>query len=118
MIYEPASKCQNVAKRTGVEKLTPARALVAEMVRRYCLLGIDCSILEVQKLGWFMERGAMRFRIAGPLNFKFQANRYGPYSRNLTKLLDSLDGTHLRCDKRLSDAERTPEPHLVQRSNA
>ena len=28
-----------------------------------------------------------------------------PYSHNLTKLLDSLDGTYLRCDKRLSDAE-------------
>ena len=105
VVYEPTSKYQNVAKRTGVEKLTPARALVAEMVRRYCLLGIDCSILEVQKLGWFIERGARRFRIAGPLNFKFQANRYGPYSHNLTKLLDSLDGTYLRCDKRLSDAE-------------
>lgn len=104
IIYEPASQYQNVAKRTGVEKLTPARALVAEMVRRYCLLGIDCSILEVQKLGWFIERGARKFQVAGPLNFRFQANKYGPYSHNLTKLLDSLDGSYLRCDKRLADA--------------
>lgn len=44
IVYEPTSKYQNVAKRTGVEKLTPARALVAEMVRRYSLLGIECSI--------------------------------------------------------------------------
>ena len=104
VIYEPTSQYQNVAKRTGVEELTPARALVAEMVRRYCLLGIDCSILEVQKLGWFIERGSRRFQVPDPLSFKFQANKFGPYSHNLTKLLDSLDGSYLRCDKRLADA--------------
>lgn len=105
IVYEPTAKYQNVAKRTGVEKLTPARALMAEMVRRYSLLGIECSILEVQKLGWFLERGVTRFRMADALNFRFQANKYGPYSHNLTKLLDSLDGSYLRCDKRLADAE-------------
>ena len=105
IVYEPTSKYQNVARRRGVEKLTPARALMAEMVRRYCLLGIDCSILEVQKLGWFLERGVRRFRVADPFKFKFEANRYGPYSHNLTKLLDNLDGSYLRCDKRLADAD-------------
>lgn len=105
VIYEPTAKYQNVAKRTGVEKLTPARALVAEMVRRYCLLGIDCSILEVQKLAWFIERGVKRLQVTDPLKFQFAANRYGPYSHNLEKLLDSLDGSYLRCDKRLSDAD-------------
>lgn len=105
IVYEPTSKYQNVAKRTGVEKLTPARALVAEMVRRYSLLGIECSILEVQKLGWFLERGVKRFGGSDALKFRFQANKYGPYSHNLTKLLDSLDGSYLRCDKRLADAD-------------
>ena len=105
IVYEPTAKYQNVAKRTGVEKLTPARAMVAEMVRRYCLLGIDCSILEVQKLAWFIERGVERLQVENPLNFSFQANKYGPYSHNLTKLLDSLDGSYLRCDKRLADAD-------------
>ena len=104
IVYEPTAKYQNVAKRTGVEKLTPARALVAEIVRRYSLLGIECSILEVQKLGWFLERGVARFGVTNALNFRFQANKYGPYSHNLTKLLDSLDGSYLRCDKRLADA--------------
>ncbi len=105
IVYEPTAKYQNVAKRTGVEKLTPARALMAEMVRRYSLLGIECSILEVQKLGWFIERGARRFQVSDALKFRFQANKYGPYSHNLTKLLDSLDGSYLRCDKRLADAD-------------
>lgn len=105
VVYEPTAKYQNVAKRTGVEKLTPSRALVAEMVRRYCLLGIDCSILEVQKLAWFIERGVERLRIDYPLRFEFVADKYGPYSHNLQQLLNHLDGSYLHCDKRLSDAE-------------
>ena len=50
IIYEPTSKYQNVSKRRGVEKLTPARALISEIVRRYCLLGIDCSILGLSRI--------------------------------------------------------------------
>jgi hypothetical protein len=49
-IYEPTQQYQNVAKRSGVEKLTPARALIAELVRRYWVLGMECTLLEVQKL--------------------------------------------------------------------
>jgi O-acetyl-ADP-ribose deacetylase (regulator of RNase III) len=105
LVFEPTEKYQNVAKNTGVEKLTPARALVAEMVRRYCLLGIDCSILEVQKLGWFLERATRQLALNDPLQFNFSAEKYGPYSHNLVKLLDSLDGSYLRCDKRLGDAK-------------
>ena len=104
IIYEPTSKYQNVTKRKGVQRLTPARALVAEMVRRYCLLDIDCSILEVQKLAWFIERGVRQMQVQDPLNFQFVADKYGPYSHNLTKLLDSLDGSYLICEKRLADA--------------
>ena len=104
IVYEPTDEYQNVAKRNGVEKLTPARALVAEMVRRYCLLGIDCSILEVQKLVWFVERGVRVIQVDDPLRLEFTANKYGPYSHRLTKLLDSLDGSYLGCKKRLADA--------------
>src|SRR6185437_4419577 len=53
LVFEPTSKYQNVAKRAGVEKLTPSRALIAEIVRRYWVLGIERTLLEVQKLAWF-----------------------------------------------------------------
>jgi O-acetyl-ADP-ribose deacetylase (regulator of RNase III) len=45
-VYEPTEKYQNVAKRTGVEELTPARVLVAEMIRRYWVLGISTPSTE------------------------------------------------------------------------
>jgi hypothetical protein len=104
LVYEPIEKYQNVAKRTGVEKLTPARVLMAEMIRRYWVLGIECTLLEVQKLGWFLERTIQSLQIDDPLNLQFVADKYGPYSDRLRHLLDSLDGTYLHCDKRLSDA--------------
>ena len=38
------------------------------------------------------------------MRFKFAADKYGPYSHNLQKLLNDLDGSYLHCNKRLSDA--------------
>jgi hypothetical protein len=103
-VFEPAIKYQNVVKRTGVEQLTPARALIAEMIRRYWVLGIECTYLEVQKLGWFLERSIHSLGINDPLDLQFKADKYGPFSDRLRHLLNALDGTYLHCDKRLSDA--------------
>jgi O-acetyl-ADP-ribose deacetylase (regulator of RNase III) len=104
VVFEPTAKYQNVAKPTGVSKLTPARALVAEMVRRYWVLGIECTYLEVQKLCWFLERTIHQLGIKDPLDLRFVADKYGPYSDRLRHLLNGLDGSYLHCDKRLSDA--------------
>lgn len=104
VVYEPTSKYQNLSKKKGVEKLTPARALIAEMVRRYSILGFECSILEIQKLAWFLERVINRKNLDNPLDLKFSADRYGPFANRLTHLLDALDGSYLHCDKRLADA--------------
>jgi O-acetyl-ADP-ribose deacetylase (regulator of RNase III) len=103
IVYEPTAKYQNVAKRAGVEKLTPPRALIAELVRLYSILGIECTLLEVQKLGYFLERFVERMSLE-PMNFEFGANKYGPYSDKLKHMLSGLDGSYLHCDKRLADA--------------
>jgi O-acetyl-ADP-ribose deacetylase (regulator of RNase III) len=104
VVYEPTSKYQNVAKRSGVEKLTPTRALVAELVRRYWVLGIECTLLEIQKLAYFLERSIQSLDVENPLDLRFAANRYGPYASRLRHLLNALDGSYLHCDKRLADA--------------
>ena len=105
LVYEPTAKYQNVAKKKGVEKLTPARALIAELVRRYWVLGIECTLLEIQKLAWFLERSIKRLGLDDPLNLGFKADRYGPYANRLDHLLDGLDGSYLHCDKRIADAD-------------
>ncbi|MEX2205391.1 MAG: macro domain-containing protein [Myxococcota bacterium] len=104
VVYEPIDAYQNAPKREGVEELTPARALIAELVRRYSVLGLDCSNLEVHKLAWFLERTIQEQKLDDPLDLRFVANRYGPYADRLRHLLDGLDGSYLHSEKRLSDA--------------
>ncbi len=105
-VFEPTTQYQNVTKRAGVEKLTPARALIAELVRRYWVLGMECSLLEIQKLAWFLERAIeRRCPNDNPLKFKFEANKYGPFAARLHHLLNGLDGSYLHSEKRIVDAE-------------
>ncbi len=105
VVYEPTNQYQNVTKRAGVQKLTPARALIAEAVRRYWVLGMECSLLEVQKLAWFLERSLDHLQLRNDLQLDFKAHRYGPYAPNLNHLLNSLDGSYIRSDKRIADAD-------------
>lgn len=104
IVFEPTQQYQNVTKRAGVEKLTPARALIAELVRRYWVLGMECSLLEIQKLAWFLEREIQKLELT-PLDLRFEANRFGPYADRLRHLLEGLDGSYLHCKKRISDAD-------------
>lgn len=104
LVFEPTLQYQNVAKRTGVEKLTPARALIAELVRRYWVLGMECTLLEIQKLAWFLERSVEEFAPDNPLKLQFVPHKYGPYANRLDHLLNNLNGSYLHCDKRISDA--------------
>lgn len=101
--FEPTAKYQNVAKREGVQVLTVARALIAESIRRYWVLGIECTMLEIQKLAWFLERSIQRQQLHDVLKLEFEANRYGPFSPKLNHLLNALDGSYLRSDKRIAD---------------
>lgn len=104
VVYEPTRTYQNVSKRVGFDKLTPARALISELVRRYAVLGLECTNLEVQKLAWFLQKSIRALGLKDPLDLRFTANKYGPYAERLRHLLNALDGSYLHCDKRLSDA--------------
>lgn len=104
LVYEPTSKYQNVAKSSGVKKLTPARALIAELVRRYWILGNECSFLEIQKLAWFLQRYIEEEGLKNDLKLDFKANNYGPYANNLDHLLNALDGSYLKAEKRIPDS--------------
>ncbi|MAE92387.1 MAG: Appr-1-p processing protein [Pelagibaca sp.] len=105
LVYEPTATYQNVAKRKGIQNLTEARALVAELVRRYWLLGIDCSLLEIQKLAWFLQRAVQLQGLPDKLQLNFVANNYGPYANNLDHLLNALDGSYLKAEKRIPDSD-------------
>ncbi|WP_350306597.1 type II toxin-antitoxin system antitoxin DNA ADP-ribosyl glycohydrolase DarG [Photorhabdus viridis] len=105
LIYEPTDKYQNVAKNIGVKNLTPARAMIAELVRRYWVLGMECSLLEIQKLGWLLQRAIDQHHLEDVLTLRFEANYYGPYAANLNHLLNALDGSYLKAEKRIPDSQ-------------
>lgn len=104
IVYEPTAAYHTVPKAAGVEGLTPARALVAELVRRYAVLGVECSVLEVQKLAYMLQRSVVALGLVDMLDLRFAAHKYGPYAERLRHLLSALDGSYLHSDKRLADA--------------
>lgn len=104
LVYQPTSQYQNISKKRGVKELTSSRALIAELIRRYWVLGMECSLLEIQKLAWFLERVIKVQNIDNPLKLSFQPNNYGPYADRLRHLLEALDGSYLKSDKRISDS--------------
>lgn len=105
VVYEPIKQYLNVKKQTGVKKLTPARALVLELIRRYLVIGMDCSLLEVQKLVYMLDRSIASKGLEDPFDLSFEANKYGPYADDLRHLLNSLDGYYLNSDKRIADSK-------------
>lgn len=104
IVYEPTATYQNKPKEHGVEQLTPARAMLVELIWRYLSVGFECSNLEVQKLAYFLQRFIVALQFPNPLRLNFVAHKYGPYADNLRQLLSSLDGSYLHCPKRLADA--------------
>ncbi|MGE3872725.1 MAG: macro domain-containing protein [Parvibaculaceae bacterium] len=103
-VYEPTGRYQNVAKRDGVQKLTAARALTAELIRRYGVLGFECTILEVHKLVYLLQRQLIQLELENPLKLEFKAGKFGPYAPALRHQLNDLDGSYLHCEKRVADA--------------
>jgi len=104
LVYTPIRTYQNVSKTEGLGKLTPARALIAEICRRYGVLGLECTNLEIQKLAWFLQSSILAMGLKDPLDLRFKPNKYGPYAERLRHLLNGLDGSYLHSAKRLSDA--------------
>lgn len=96
---------QNQVKLQSTDALTPARALIAELVRRYWILGMECSLLETQSLAWFLERAIELEGLPNPLDLQFNAENYGPYADRLRHLLNHLDGSYLQCEKRINDCD-------------
>jgi len=107
IVFSPTAAYQNVPKKEGVKRLTPARALLLGAIQHYAALGFECTNLEVQKLGYLIQRVVEGLALKNPLRLKFVAEQFGPYAENLKHLLDALDGSFLHCTKRLADAGPT-----------
>ena len=62
-------------------------------------MGIECSLLEIQKLAWFLQRAIEQYSPDNnPLNLDFQPHKYGPYTHQLNHLLDVILFVNKRKD--------------------
>ena len=66
--------------------LTPARAILIELLARYSELGYSRTLLEVQKLAYFLQESGQALRL------RYVRGKYGPYAHNLDKALQQLEG--------------------------
>lgn len=91
-IYEPLniSLVTNFQNSNKKIELNPVRALVLALFERYKVLGYDITLLEAQKLTYFLQR------FGENLKLNYTENTYGPYARNLDYLLNYLDGHFIK----------------------
>ncbi len=88
LLYEPVGPpdASSMPVRTPRPEMTVARALFIRLMLDYAEVGYKLTLLEVQKLAYFLQ-------IAGqPLRLNFSAGYYGPYAPNLNKVLERLEG--------------------------
>lgn len=104
-IFEPSIQLATALNPNAKTILTPARALLYHIIDRYWVLGMECSLLEVHKLSWFLQRAIKRYQLTNPLQLEFIPHYYGTYAPNLRHLLSTLDGSYVMADKRLADCK-------------
>lgn len=89
-VFEPlgAPDAKVMVKNRAVPKMTPGRAAMVELMRRYLdgLLDPFVTLLEIQKLMYFMQVAGQDMRcsyVKGP---------YGPYASEIGKALNHTEG--------------------------
>ena len=91
IVYPPGPTPAARQMRTATPRppLTIARASVIHLLSRYLDRALEASLIEVQKLMYFLQ-------LAGePLRLKYTKGFYGPYADNARHALQALEGHYL-----------------------
>jgi O-acetyl-ADP-ribose deacetylase (regulator of RNase III) len=91
LVYPPAgtpaaSEMQDNTKRP---RMTVGKAALVEVIRRYHERSVEVSLIEVQKLMYFLQAGGEDLRL------RYVKDRYGPYADNLRHVLRAVEGHFL-----------------------
>lgn len=107
----PAAKAMPV--NTSKPNMTPSRALFIKLMHQYGTLSYRRTLLEIQKLGYFLQESGE------PLRLRFEAGIYGPYAANLNKVLELLEGHYIRGygDSQKPDTEIELLPGAVEEAD-
>ncbi|MBP9096076.1 MAG: macro domain-containing protein [Ignavibacteria bacterium] len=92
IVYEPSEEAYKekpkIKPKTNVG-LTAARAMVLSAFEKYLILGYELTLLEAQKLAYFIQR------FGENLSLEYDKNQFGPYAFKLSHLLNHLDGFYI-----------------------
>jgi O-acetyl-ADP-ribose deacetylase (regulator of RNase III) len=115
LLYPPegAPAPDEMVVRTRRPRLTPARALVVALMDAYAWPGYRLSMLELEKLAYFLHRVGALPRL------EFVKGDYGPYSNTLYHVLQGLEGHYIRgLGDRARAAEVAPIPQALAKARA
>lgn len=114
-LYEPngAPPAKTMPVGTARPKMTPARALFVKLMDAYSALDYSRTLLEVQKLAYFLQAAGQ------PLRLQYVAHHYGPYAANLNKVLEVMEGHFVRGygDSQKPEAEIELLPGAVEEAD-
>lgn len=114
-IYPPVGAPAGDAMPVATERpeMTRARALFVKLIEQYCLPGYRLSLLEIQKLAYFLQE------TGEPLRLRYVKHLYGPYAENLNHVLQRLEGHFIRgYGDRSKDAQIHLEEGAVAEADA
>lgn len=72
--------------RTERPRMTPGRAALIGIMRRYIPYAVEITNVDIQKLMYFMQEAGE------PLRLNYGKGPYGPYADNLRHVLSSMEG--------------------------
>lgn len=98
-VFEPGY-WPEVKSESPEVSLTKARALILLLLERYMKIEFEVSLLEVQKLAYFLQRLGQT-----DLNLNFKKYHYGPYAHNLQHLLAALERKYILTEKPILDSK-------------
>ena len=107
IVFEPADAppAVEMAKAQNAPKMTPGRAALVGLVRRYLdgLMDPSVSLLEAYKLMYFMQEAGEDLKLG------FVKGPYGPYASNLRHVFTRVEGYHFSGFR---DGGEEPEKEL------
>jgi len=116
LLFEPrgAPDAKAMPVRTQRPKMTPGRALVIKLMQGYAALGYSRTLLEIQKLAYFLQEAGE------PLRLRYEAGLYGPYAANLNKVLERIEGHFIRGygDSQTPETEIELLPDAIEEAEA
>lgn len=103
-LYPPQAEFERDAFKTPGTRLemTATRAKVLAILSRYLELGYDLTLIEVQKLLYFLQEAGES------LNLRYAKGTYGPYADNLRFVLQRFEGHFTRGFAESKNAPKSP----------